>query len=347
MEKNNKLKVLSILGGSKQGGAEKFFERLSFAMEKKKNINLQIIIRKNEKRFSFLSKKIKLIHQINNFYFFNPFCHKKISDIINNFKPNIVLSWMNRASKVLPKSNGWINIGRIGGYYKIKNYVNCDYIITNTNDLKDFVIESGWDSKKVKFIPNFVKRNNHSKKEKKNSSKIILCLGRFHRNKGIDILLKAMPYLNDYNLWIVGEGEEKKFYDLIVKQHGLSEKVFFYEWTNNISEFINSADILVCPSRHEPFGNIVVDGWAHKIPVIVSDTGGPSVLINNNINGLKFKNEDFFDLITKVKSLESKKSLVKKIINNGYNEYKSKFSEDLIINKYINFFEKIKKQCVE
>ena len=167
MEKNNKLKVLSILGGSKQGGAEKFFERLSVAMEKKKNINLQIIIRKNEKRFSFLNKKIKLIHQINNFYFFNPFCHKKISDIINNFKPNIVLSWMNRASKVLPKSNGWINIGRIGGYYKIKNYVNCDYIITNTNDLKDFVIESGWDSKKVKFIPNFVKRNNHSKKEKK------------------------------------------------------------------------------------------------------------------------------------------------------------------------------------
>ena len=36
MEKNNKLKILSILGGSNQGGAEKFFERLSVAMEKKK-----------------------------------------------------------------------------------------------------------------------------------------------------------------------------------------------------------------------------------------------------------------------------------------------------------------------
>ena len=55
---------------------------------------------------------------------------------------------MNRASKILPKSKGWINIGRMGGYYKIKNYVNCDFLITNTNDLKSFVIESGWDSKK-------------------------------------------------------------------------------------------------------------------------------------------------------------------------------------------------------
>ena len=308
----------------------------------KKKIDLQLVIRKDEKRFSLLRKKIKKIHQIDHFYFFNPLCHKKIENIIKKFQPNIVLSWMNRASKILPKSNGWINIGRMGGYYKIKNYVNCDFIITNTNDLKDFVIESGWDSKKVEFIPNFVSNNNQTKIIKNKSLKIILCLARFHRNKGIDVLLKAMTYLEGYNLWIIGEGDEKN-YDLIVQKYDLKEKVFFYKWTNNISEFMNSADLLVCPSRHEPFGNVVIEGWAHKIPVIVSDTGGPGALIKNNLNGLKFKNEDFFDLIEKIKYLESKKSLVKKIVSHGYNEYQSKFSEELIINKYINYFEKIKK----
>ena len=58
-------------------------------------------------------------------------------------------------------------------------------------------------------------------------------------------------------------------------------------------------------------------------------------------------NEDFFDLIEKIKFIDSQKTLVKKIVNNGYKEYKSNFSEDLIINKYINFFEKIQKKCVE
>ena len=145
---------------------------------------------------------------------------------------------------------------------------------------------------------------------------------------------------------IVGDGNEKKYYDLLVKKHGLEEKVFFYEWTNNISEYLNFADILVCPSRHEPFGNVVIDGWAHKIPVVVSDTGGPGALIKSKINGLKFKNEDFFDLIEKIKFLESKKTLAKKIVNKGYKDFKSNFSEEFIINKYINFFEKIKKQCV-
>ena len=74
MESNNKLKILNILGGSRQGGAEKFFERLSLAIEKK--IDLQLVIRKNEKRFSLLRVKIKKIHQIDHFYYFNPLCHK-------------------------------------------------------------------------------------------------------------------------------------------------------------------------------------------------------------------------------------------------------------------------------
>ena len=48
MEKNNRLRVLNILGGSKEGGAEKFFERISIALEKKKfikNLLLEKVIK--------------------------------------------------------------------------------------------------------------------------------------------------------------------------------------------------------------------------------------------------------------------------------------------------------------
>ena len=49
-----------------------------------------------------------------------------------------------------------------------------------------------------------------------------------------------MTYLSGYILWIVGEGSERKLYDLIIKKYDLKDKVFFYEWTDNISEFLNS-----------------------------------------------------------------------------------------------------------
>tara|TARA_B100000287_G_scaffold435470_1_gene503947 strand:- start:4504 stop:5541 length:1038 start_codon:yes stop_codon:yes gene_type:complete len=345
METSNRLKILNVLGGSREGGAEKFFERISLAFSKEKNVDLELIIRKNSNRYKRLNSEIKKIHQINFFYFFNPFCHNKINEIYEKFKPDIVLSWMNRASRLLPNSKKYncINIGRMGGYYKIKNYVNCDYIITNTIDLRNFVINKGWDSEKVEFIPNFVNENTNKKLEIKSDKKILLCLGRFHKNKGIDILLKAMTYISEFKLWIVGSGEEKQLYDEIVSRYNIKSKVDFFEWTDDISQFLNSANILICPSRHEPFGNVIVEAWAHRVPVIVSDTGGPKLLVKNAVNGLKFEKEDMFDLLKQIKLVESNSKLRKKIISNGYNEFKKRFSEDLIIKKYLNFFYKVSK----
>ena len=116
---------------------------------------------------------------------------------------------------------------------------------------------------------------------------------------------------------------------------------------DNISEFINSSSILVCPSRHEPFGNIVVDGWAHKIPVIVSNVGGPGKMVKHKTNGIKFEKENIFDLVSKIKELGSDPKLKRKIVKNGYEVFKNNFSEDVVTEKYIKFFERIKKKCVE
>ena len=345
MDKNNRLKILNILGGSKDGGAEKFYERLAISLEKKSFIDQKLIIRKNEKRFSILRSSIKDIDQIKYFYFFNPFCHLKIKKIINDFRPNIILSWMNRASRLIPTKDkvDFIAVGRLGGYYKIKNYVNCDYLITNTLDLKNYVTDCGWDQNKIEFIPNFVNKNNNSSIRSLSEKKKIICMGRFHKNKGIDLLLKALTFLPQYELWIVGKGEEKSYYNNVILNLKLDKRVFFYEWTENISKFLNSADLLVCPSRHEPFGNIVVDGWAHKLPVIVSDVGGPKIMVKHKVNGLKFKNGDYFDLLNQIQKIEKNYKLKQSLIKNGFKEFNLLYSEKIIVEKYVNFFKKISK----
>ena len=102
MEKNFKIKVLNIISGSNKGGAENFFERLSISFEKNKNVQQKVLIRENQKRFSNLKKNLNDIEQIKFFNYLNPFCHIKINKTLKNFKPNIVLSWMNRASQIVP-----------------------------------------------------------------------------------------------------------------------------------------------------------------------------------------------------------------------------------------------------
>ena len=343
MVANSELRILNILSGSNQGGAEKFFERLSIAFEKKKNIKQKIIMRRSENRYKILNKNIVDIYQVNFFNFLNPILHYQIKQIIKKFKPHIIMTWMNRASKILPslKFVDELKIGRLGGYYKIKNYANCDYLVVNTPDIKRYVIEKGWDPLRVVCIPNFVETYNNKSNE--NQEDILLCMGRFHENKAFDIIIKAMPYLPNFKLWLVGDGKLEKFYKDLIFKLNLSSRVKIFSWTNEISEYLSKCKILICPSRHEPFGNIVVDGWSHKVPVIVSNNGGPNLFLRHKHNGMKFETDNMFDLVKQIHSVAKDSRLRKKIVNNAYKEYKKKFSEKIVVEKYINFFKRISK----
>ena len=66
----------------------------------------------------------------------------------------------------------------------------------------------------------------------------------------------------------------------------------------------------------------MVDGWAHKIPVIVSDIGGPGKMIKNKINGIKFEKDNIFDLVAKIKDLDSNSNLRKKLLKTAFNSLK-------------------------
>ncbi len=344
MERNSNLKILNIMSGAKSGGAEKFFERLVFAIEKR-GVTQKVVIRHYKERYQLLKPKIKDMSSIYFFNLLNPFCHLNIEKIIKSFRPNIILTWMNRASKILPNErfNDEIIVGRLGGYYNLKNYSNCDYLIANTKDIKKYLIDKGWPDNKVHVIPNFVNTKKRNKNSLNISGKTIVAMGRFHKNKGFDIIIKALSFLPDFKLILVGSGPLYRSYMSLIKKYNISDRIDIHDWTDNISDYLNSASLLVCPSRHEPFGNIVIDGWAHKIPVIVSDTGGLGMLIKNKENGIKFINEDVFDLVKKIKELTKNKKLISRITKQAYEDFKSKFSEEIVLKEYISFFNKIKK----
>ena len=172
-------------------------------------------------------------------------------------------------------------------------------------------------------------------------------MGRFHENKAIDILIKSMPFLPSFKLIIVGNGLLENSYRLLINKLNLSDRIKIYKWSNDISNFLTNASMLICPSRHEPFGNIVIDGWAHQIPVVVSNVGGPGSIVKHRYNGLKFEKDNIFDLVNKIKMLSSDESLKKKVTANGFKLFKSKYSEKVIVTKYIGFFNKICKLCAE
>lgn len=344
MEKNS-IKILSLLGSNGNGGAENFFDRLILSLNKRKEIDIQAAIRKNKNRFQTYRKNKINVDKIPFLNTFSFITHYNLKKICRKFNPDIIFSMMNRASSMLggiPETKAK-KIGRLGGYYKLKYYTHCDYLIANTPNIKEYIIVNGWDKKKVTYLPNFAQEKKSTKQLRKGNGKnfILLGVGRFHENKNFEILVKALKYLKDCQLWLVGSGKLKKNYLSLAQNDNTINKLKIFDWTEKIQTFYSNADILVCPSRIEPLGNIILEGWYHKIPIIASDASGPNYLINHGFNGLKFKNGNQSELVFTIKELLKDYKKSKILIKNGFNTYQNKYSEKIVTQKYIDFFKTV------
>ena len=343
------LKVLNVMSGSTGGGAERFFERISIALNKESKFEVRVVIRKNKKRTNFFKiNKIK-VYELNFYNKFDYLSKSKFVKICKEFKPNLIVTWMNRASLIIPekKYNNEIRIGRLGGFYKLKNYINCDYLIANTEEIRKYIIDKGWDKNKVFYLPNFVQENSIPNFKRKDSHKIILGVGRFHENKNFETVIKAIEHLPEYKLWLVGDGFLKSRYISIAKKYKVEKRLKIFSWEDKISKYYNSADVVVCSSIIEPLGNVILEAWSHKVPIIAANVMGPANLIKHKVNGLKFQRENIIKLIECVKILEANKGLKQKIIKNGFEMFTKYYSEKNVTKKYINFFYRVNKICAD
>ena len=121
---------------------------------------------------------------------------------------------MNRATTKMPTGD-YVHIARLGGYYKIKNYRHCDYLIGCAPDIVRWLTEEqGWPKERAICIPNFVDTAKMAPVERTSfdtppGKKLVVTMGRLHVNKAFDVLLRAMAKLPDLYFWLAGSGPEE------------------------------------------------------------------------------------------------------------------------------------------
>lgn len=189
---------------------------------------------------------------------------------------------------------------RIEEERKIANY--CCRIIASTETEKTALGQYyGISPEKVSVIPCGVNMNLFRPSDKHlarrklglGDSKIILFVGRIERLKGIDKIIKALPYLSRFHprLVIVGEdgnrpGEIETLKNLAQKLH-LADSVTFtglidYE---KLPAYYNAADICVFPSYYESFGLVPLESLACGTPVVAAAVGDLRHIIRQGETG--------------------------------------------------------------
>ncbi len=340
------------MAGADVGGAELFFERLSIALQKKNSIEQRVIIRKNEARNIRLQTggvdpiELKFGGRLD---WATP---RSIKQEIKRFKPDIVLTWMNRASFMCPQSqNGeFVHVARLGGYYDLKYYQKCDHLVGNTEHIKDYLIEAGWDQNKAHYLPNFVPREQAQPVARKtyytpDGAPLIVALGRLHENKAFDVLINAMARVSDAYLWIAGDGPLLDELDKLAEKIAVKPRVRFLGWRDDSAALLQSADLFVCPSRHEPLGNTIIEAWAQQTPIVAADSSGPGALITHLESGLLVPIDDAATMAKAINNVIKDPALAHRIVENGTAEFETKFTEEIVTAQYLEFFEKVLEPC--
>jgi len=154
---------------------------------------------------------------------------------------------------------------------------------------------------KIIMIPNGVDVNAFSKKFDRDkirskyaspSEKIVLFVGRLVHEKGIHVLMGAMPKVLarvNAKFVIVGNGYMKDLLIGQVNRMRLAHKAYFTGFIDDqtLKLLYSCADVCVVPSLYEPFGIVALEAMAAHVPVVASDIGGLSEIIQHDKTGVK------------------------------------------------------------
>ena len=182
-------------------------------------------------------------------------------------------------------------------------------------------------------------RQNSLPKDKK----IILFAGRFSKEKGIDILLRAVEKLKtkgeNFFLVLVGDGEESDFvYDFISNKF-LNAAVVFTQ--DDISIYYKNADLVVLPSRVDPFPLVMLEAGAFAKPFVGSNVDGIAEFIENEKDGMLVQPENVDELAGAIESLIKNSQHASFLGTNLFEKVRQKYLPGNIIPRFIELYNKV------
>ncbi len=355
-----KKSILFILPDLNAGGAERIVTTIANHLPRELFLPSILLLRKEGFYLDFLKEDVEIIdiktprirHSL-----------KPILQQIRKRKPDIVFSGFGEVNaylslfiKFFPKTkfiaretnvvSQHVTRKEIRFFYKFYN--NYHKIICQSDDMKSDLIEN-FKIKKEKIIKinnpvdfSFIEEKliNETKPESyREDFKNVVAVGNLSSRKGFDNLLKVFEKIKQHKvlLHILGDGKDKELLHQMKSDFGL-ENVIFHGIQKNPYPFLKFADLFILSSRYEGFPNVLLEAGACGTYSLANNCkGGINEIIQPKINGeiSDIKNHEVFAAkILEILEQNHDSEAIK-------NSIQSRFSKEMILEKYFEVLEKI------
>ena len=330
------MKVLHIINNLGSGGAEKLLEDLIPLMNKMENVEADILLLTDEKNVfydSLINKGVKVdvvkyrnMYDIRNIFEIKKHIVDGDYDIVHTHTfPTqywVALSRMfteNKKVKFITTEHSTHNRRREKFYFRYIDkliYSQYDSIISITEKTRDnlidwidpkhkkvdkhVVIENGVDIAKIKAALPY-KKNELINGITKNT-KLICMVGRFTEAKDQPTLIRAVSKLSrDIHLVLVGEGPLMGDNKKLAEELGISDRVHFLGFRQDIPRILKTVDIVVLSSHWEGLSLASIEGLASGKPFIASKVPGLEEIVEGH--GVLFEKGNYNQLCEIITSL--------------------------------------------
>lgn len=355
------MKILYVITGLAQGGAERVVCDLADKMHEKGN-QVKIAYLTGEILTSPIYTDIELIKINLNSIRSLPLAYIRLLRLIKAYKPDVVHAHMvhanilTRLARLLSPMSKLIctaHSSNEGGSLRMALYRLTDSLADVTTNVSKTAVASFEKKRAVpknsmRVVYNGVNFDSFAYQELARNdvidefnipidTKLILAVGRFNESKNYPNLLKAARNLKDehsivFNLLIAGDGELRDDLEKMILTLGLSNEVKLLGRRSDIPRLMSACDVFVLSSDYEGLPTVLIEALACQAHIVSTDVSGAREIIDSygKIVAVK-KHNDLAQAI--IGSLTYKDRNIA-----GSKNVKNKFNLDGIANEWLNIY---------
>lgn len=326
-------RILHVIAGAATGGAEIFFLDAACALHEA-GFPQAVVTRSNSHhRLAELAKRDIPVRHASFNRLWRWTTDGAIESTIKSFKPDLIQYWMGRAGSFARPRN-IPQLGWYGGYYATDRFRHCDFHVGVSHDIVRHIIAQGVPETRAATLHTFAAFTPAPPVPRKtfdtpDDATLFLSLARLHWKKGLDVLLDALVLVPGAYLWIAGDGPLESELKSQAERLGLNERVRFLGWRTDREALLAAADIVVFPSRYEPFGTVTVEAWAAGVPLVATAAQGPRAYINDGLDGLLVPVDNTQALAKAMSLLAGDGDLRALLVKHGTESYLNGFTKEV------------------
>lgn len=262
------------------------------------------------------------------------------------FIPLLLLLLFNYRTKFILRISGYPKLNWLRSFFWKIVGKKINLITTPTKLTKNLLQELKiFNVNKVKYLPDPVLNLNEIEKKKikdqiieneVSSQNSLISIGRLTQQKNFSFLIEAFKEISkkypNFNLFILGDGEEKSKLKNLIQKFNLEDKVYLIGFKNNIYTYLKKSRMFILTSLWEDPGFVLIEaGYMNKIVLSSDCQNGPNEILDNGKNGFIFKSnslDHFLKKFDEVLSYDVKLIFKKKV------SFKKKIKEFTLSNHF-------------